>query len=338
MRYFLTPRFVPVLVLVPVLLVLAALTACSEAGEGHLFEVESTGVVSGDAFLDLGRTGTRAPGDPSLAGLQLALVMFGSRDTVTLALSDTAGFFGAQDLPLGSYQVVPDPGFLGDSLEVTRISPSPAEVRRGPGTEVSVGISFPVREVEEILEGPSGVRLYARGIALNSRESLPGSAVHIRSGDRALRAVDMAPLEIQPGDSILILGRTRRVAGRVILEEGLGRRLRQAVAAPTPWEVTTLEAASASEGTLAADFVMVTGVEVLDVRTSFGEMVVTVSDGSGSLVLRFPTGYLAQIRVESLEPGTVFDVQGILLRAGAGASWELRPRVPTDLMGLEPAP
>jgi len=320
-----------------VLSLLWVLAACSEAGEGHLFQIESTGVVSGDAFLDLGRTGARAPGDPSLVGLELALVMFGSRDTVTLALSDTAGFFGARNLPLGSFMIVPDPGFLGDSLEVTRISPSPAEVRRGPGTAISVGISFPVREVEEILGGPTGVRLYARGIALNSRESLPGSAVHIRAGDRALRVVDVAPLVIQPGDSILILGRTQRVAGRVILEEGLGRRLRQGVTAPVPWPLTTM-AASAAGGGRGDDFVTVTGVEVLDVRTSFGETVATVSDGSGPLVVRFPSGYLAQLRVEALEPGTVFDVQGILLRAGSGAVRELRPRVPTDLIGLEPAP
>ena len=337
MRYFHSPRSVPALLLLSGLAAWG-LVACSEAGEGHLFEVESTGVVSGDAFLDLGRTGARAPGDPSLTGLQLALVMFGSRDTVALALSDTAGFFGARDLPLGSYLVVPDPGFLGDSLEVTRISPSPAEVRRGPGTAISVGVSFPVREVEEILEGPTGVRLYAQGIALNARGSLPGSAVHIRSGDRALRVVGVAPLEVQPGDSILILGRTQLSAGRVILEEGLGRRLRQGVTAPIHWEVSTSEAASAGGGTLADDFVVVTGVEVLDVRTSFGETLATVSDESGPVVVRFPTGYLGEIRVEALEPGTVFDVRGVLLRAGTGASWELRPRVPTDLMGLEPAP
>ena len=332
MRYFHSLRSAPVLLL------LGVLAACSEAGEGHLFQVESTGVVSGDAFLDLGRTGTRAAGDPSLAGLELALVMFGSRDTVALAQSDTAGFFGARELPLGSFLIVPDPGFLGDSLEVTRISPSPAEVRRGPGTEISVGISFPIREVEEILEGPTGVRLYARGIALNSRGSLPGSAVHIRSGDRALRVVDVAPLVVQPGDSILILGRTQRPAGRVILEEGLGRLLRQGVAAPAPWEITTIQAASAAGGGRNDDLVMVTGVEVLDVRSSFGEIVATVSDGSGPVVVRFPSGYLTELRVEALEPGTVFDVQGILLRAGSGTSWELRPRVPTDLMGLEPAP
>ena len=148
----------------------------------------------------------------------------------------------------------------------------------------------------------------------------------------------MAAFDAEPRDSVLVLGRTRTLAGQMVLEGGLGRRLRQGMVPPEPASISSASVSGAEGGLRASEFLRLAAVEVLEVRVSFGDLVVTVTDGSGPAVARFPTGFLAELRVESLDPGTVLDIQGLLLPAISGGTWEVRPRLPTDLIGLDPAP
>lgn len=322
--------------LLPGALLLALAAGCAESDASYVHQVSETGILDGQVFVDLARTGSRSGEDPGVRNLRIAFVQVGTSDTVVVATSDTSGVFGVRDVPVGRFRAIPDPSVLGDSLEITLIDPSDAQVRPLRNTEVAVALSFHIRSIAEILEGPEGFRLFARGEALNAIGSLPGNALHLRQGGRAIRITDATSTTYAPGDTLLVLGRTLRAAGRMTMTQGTGRRVREVAATPAPVALTTARAATADGGATGADFVLVTGAEVLDVRTSFGELILTVNDGSGPLVVRFPGGFLFDLRVTEIEVGEVLDIQGILLRASQGPSWELRPRVAFDIMGLEP--
>jgi hypothetical protein len=322
--------------LLPVLAGAILLAGCDEGDDSYLLDIDALGAASGQVYVDLLRTGSRTGGDPGIADLRVALVRAGTRDTLAYATSDAEGAFEAQDLPVGRFAAHVDRSILGDSLELVAAMDPGAEVRPGQIAQVSIGLSFHVRTVPEILGGPEGVRVFAQGVALNSAGNLPGAAVHVRSDGRALRITGVSASAFAPGDTVLILGRTLRVAGQMTMTEGTGRRFREGPGAAVPVPLSTAGASSAAGGPASADFVTVSNAEVLDVRTSFGELLVTVDDGSGPLLLRFPTGFLFELRVTEIPLGARLDVQGVLLRSPQGSSWDLRPRVPTDIMGLQP--
>jgi hypothetical protein len=317
-------------------LVSLAASGCSEPDASYLHQVQEAGVLNGEVFLDLARTGSRTGGDPGVRNLRIAFLRLGTSDTVAIATSDTTGAFGVRDVPVGRFTAIPDPSVLGDSLEVTLVDPVDAQVRPLRNTEVSIGLSFRIRSIDEILTGAEGRRLFARGEALNAAGSLPGGALHLREAGRALRVSDAVVTGFEPGDTVLVLGRTVRVANRMTLTQGTGRLVRETLAPPVPVPLSTSQAHTAAGGAAAADFVRVDDAEVLAVSASFGDQILTVNDGSGTLVVRFPGNFLFDLRVTEIEVGEVIDIQGILLRASQGNSWELRPRVATDIMGLVP--
>lgn len=315
--------------------VLLGLAACGGAGSGHVFELEGEGDVRGRAFLDLTRTGAPASGDPILPDLEVFLIREGTRDTVAAGVSDTTGFFLLEGIPPGTYRAEPAPTLLADTLVVTAVQPPTILVQADRLTNFTMGISFPVRTIPEVRNGPLGVRVYVEGTALNSFGAPTGGVIHIWDGERAVRAVQISSFTVSPGDSVRILGRTATVAGQRMLEGGFGRRLAERNP-PVPIDVTTA-AAAAAEGGLEAALVRVGGAVVSGVEIVSGVRVVTASDGSGALVLRFSAGIQQGAGIEQVEEGMVLSATGLLVPRDDGTGWDLMPRNANDLAVTAPA-
>ncbi len=316
------------------LLLLAILSAgCEGADDGFLLSVEGRASVEGVAFLDLNRDGVRGAGETPLAGLRIAVVQTGSRDTLALVTSMEQGGFLARDLPAGTYQIaVPEGGVLGDSLQVTGIAPERVQLPVGGTAQVDVGVSFPVRTIRETLRAPMGTRSYVEGTVLNQRGSLPDNRVHVWDGDRAIRVLDVGTFPHAPGDTVRILGRVGLEEDRVVLTSGQGFRVGGSETAPSPLIVTSQEARAARGGGLDAALVRVENASVTDVRTADGTIVATADDGSGGVQIRIPQGHLTGAGLSVLEVGATLSVNGFLEpRAGAPGSWELRTRSGADL-------
>ena len=325
--------FHPLRLLLPLVATLLglALPGCEGADDRHVLSLEERGAAEGFTFLDLDRSGARSGGEATLPGVELGFVPSGSRDTVATVTSGEDGDFRLADLLVGSYEVAVGGPVLGDSLVVTAIAPERFHVSPGGTSEITIGISFPVYDIPAINEQSPGTRLYAEGVVLNGLGSLPGSALHLWDGQRALRTVGVANFPHSVGDSVRILGRVSQEGQRRVLSEGQGFRIAEATAPPEPQPLLTHEARGAKDGSLDGALVEVEGAVVSDIRPVDAGIVATASDGSGSLGIRIPNSHLSQAGISSLQPGAVLSVRGILLPGPQEGTWELRTRSGEDL-------
>ena len=320
-----TSAFAPVLLAFGLIL-----TGCGGADDRHIFSLEGQGAVEGVAFLDLDRNGTRSGGEPALEGVQLQVIMAGSRDTVASRTTGPEGEFRAEGLAPGTYELRAGGPVLGDSLEVTAVTPEPVQIAPNGTASASVGISFPVRGIPQIWDSSPGTRLYVEGILLNARGSLPDNAVHIWDGERAIRALEAEAFTANPGDSVRLLGRVESTLGQTVLTEPRGWRLEEGPA-PEPIALSTQAARSAQGGGLDGALVQVNEALVSDVRAVGSSQVATASDGSGSLQIRIPNAHLSAAGITVLQAGAVLSVTGLLVRQEGANQWELRTRTADDL-------
>ncbi len=313
---------------------LVGVVACDGADDRYLLSLDGTGTVEGTTFLDLNRDGTPSGGEGPLAGVSVRLVMSGSQDTVAVVTSDQAGSFLAPELSAGSYDVVAGGAILGDSLVLTGVSPAPVQVSPNAVAAVSVGFSFPLYSIPQAAQQATGTRLYVEGVVLNTRGSLPGDAVHVWDGERAMRVVGVGSFTHSLGDSVRMLGRVQQVDGRTVLTEGQGFRTAE-LPPLDPIGLTTQQARTASVGgsvgALDGALVRVEEALVSEVRAVQGGVVATASDGSPSVGIRIPTSHLNQAGIPTLQPGAALSVTGILIPAPGTGLWELHTRSGDDI-------
>jgi hypothetical protein len=315
---------------VTLFIVALMVAGCDGADDRHVFSLQSTGLVEGQVFLDLNRDGQRSSGEAALAGVEVRAVPAGGRTVAGTALSGEEGRFSLGELRVGTYDLEVSGAPLGDSLVLTGVNPSPFEVRQGAATSATVGLSFRLVSAAQLQTEPEGRRLYVEGVALNARGQLADNAVHVWDGERAVRAMNVGSFSMTAGDSVRILGHTARVSGRTVLTEGQGFRVAERPA-PTPIELTTAEAASAAGGTLDAALVRVRDALVSNTQSVAGGVLVTLSDGSGSLQVRIPDAHLSAADLPRPDPGAVMTAVGVLVPREAGSGWELRTRSGSDL-------
>lgn len=312
--------------------------ACSDATDVELLEIDGTGAIRGQAFLDLDGNGVASAGDTPIADVDVFLVTGTSETVVVETTTDAQGVFSLPDVPLGTYRLTLDPAEIADSLEVLAAGAS-VTIALGDTTLVTLGVTYPVRTIEEILGELVGNRFFTSGIALNSRLNFdPTGQVHFAGDSLYLRAVNVARSSIATGDSIRLLGRLVLDNGRRVLDAVTPTRLVPAAAIPVARDATAAEAASAGGGALDAALVRIRALEITDTSTNVaGDFRFWGVSGADSVEILFPAWLVPTVNTALIRPDSIERVQQVLglltpFDDGSGTlRWRVLPRSPSDV-------
>jgi len=310
--------------------VLGAL-ACQNAGQDRVLGIQATGVIKGVVYLD--RDGNRVLGaaDTALKGVGVRVIVSGTHDTVGRGASDTAGLFRFPGIPVGNVVVAVDTTTIaGDSLHVISIDVPSLTVTPGDSFNLRVTVSYLQLTVAQARGAAAGTKVFVTGVALNPSQAFGDSTVRLRdtSGTILLTRVRFA---VQTGDSVRWLATRLTLNGQPTLDSPAGFGLGTGAATPAR-QVSTAVAASADSGRSDAALVRVPGTHVTDTATVAGNRRLTVTDGSGPLVVELDT--IAGFRGSALAADTVggkLDLTGVLAPVG-GTTWHLLPRSPSDVV------
>lgn len=325
-------RYATMRLLLP-LAAMTALAACENSGVDLGFPDEDTGVIQVLAYLDRDGSRTPTPLDTSYANARVALLAKGVDDTVRTAATAQTGLVTFKDVPLGEYRLAIVTSSLGDSVEVAAIDTNEVRVQTVPDTVgVLVRLSYPEVSLREARNLPLGRRVFVRGYVLVGVQSFRDTTSHLADSSGAIR---MTRVTLRggltgntPGDSVSVLGLTSTRMGQPTLDQAILARFATRPP-PIPIQVNTGTAASAATGTLDAQLVQITGAAITDTVTDAPDFRVTVTDGSGSLVLLLD-GNINFVRT-AYRPTRTLNARGVLVPDGAGG-WSLKPRDPGDVV------
>lgn len=188
-------------------------------------------------------------------------------------------------------------------------------------------IPLPVLSIAAARALPAGRRVVVVGVALNGSATLADTTVHLADTSGAIRLTRLRA-SVAAGDSVRVQATTASRNGQPTLDAGSSTALGQGLF-PTAPTLTTLDAATAAGGTRDAQLVVISNATISDTTRVLGNFRLTVSDGSGDLVVQLDQ--TAGFAVPGLfVPGNAFDVVGVLVPTGTG-SWMLKPRSAVDL-------
>ena len=189
-------------------------------------------------------------------------------------------------------------------------------------------IPVPVISIAAARLLPVGANAVVVGVALNSSGTFSDSLVDLADTSGAIRLTRLRTT-VAAGDSVRVRGMMARRLGEPTLDGGTTTALGRGFY-PTAATLTTAVAATAAGGTRDAQLVVVPNAVVSDTGTVLGNYRLTVSDGSGTLIVVLDR--LAGFTVPGVYLKTAtFDVVGLLAPTGTG-SWVLEPRAPADLV------
>ncbi len=319
-----------------VMAVAAVSLSCGDATDIERLEIVGTGVLFGQAFLDLDGDGVPGAGDEPIEGAEVLLVTGTGGEVVQLATTDSIGAFTLFEVPVGTYRLALDTAAVGDSLEVLGDN-ALVPIELGDTTRIDLGVTYPTRTIEEIASEPLGRRVFTSGIALNSRVNFDAEGrVHVLGASGFLRALNVERSAVTTGDSVRLLGTVVEDNGRPALDPATPEVLIAGAALVVPQSVTLAAAADASGGTLDAALVRLSDVFVTDTVTDAdGDFHFVVFDAGDSVevVVREFLAYPTEI----LRPDTVVwlsQLSGLLDPVADGAGgvrWRVLPRAPSDL-------
>lgn len=314
-----------------VALVVAAATSCEDATNIELLEIPATGVVSGQAYLDLNGSGALDVGDTLLVAVDVELSTGGQ--TVQSAETDTAGVFRFQDVPLGLYGIAVGADVLGDTLE--QVAADSVELEAGDTVSLSVGASFPSLTLEEALSSPAGLRIFTSGIALGPRVSFGDGQVHFRGASSFLRSLHTERVGILPGDSVRLRGRMIVDNGRPALDSASVAVLVPQAQLVTPTEGSTDFVSRANDGAIDGGLAQIDSAEITDTLTVDGDFHVWADDGSGPLEIVFRS--FLTVDPDPFEPNATVRFQsaaGLVspFDDGGAVRWRLLPRALGDVV------
>lgn len=322
------------------LFVVMAVGSCEFATDVELQEIQGTGYLFGQAYLDLNGTGAADAGDGPLRSALVILTSPGSGEIALETTTDTLGGFTFAAVPVGTYRIGLDSMVLGDSLDA--IGPSASfTVEVGDTTAFTIGASFPLLTLEEVRTATAGRRVFTTGVALNARLASTDGTVHLLdTTDVAyLRAIDVTlpGSNIQVGDSLRLLGRTGTDNGQPVLSSVTPFVLQRGLALPPPVDATTGSAATADGGALDAALVRIRLAEISDTSTApNGDFHFWANDGSDSLEVVFK--WFRGISSAAIRPDTVVRINratGLLTPYDDGTGtvrWRLLPRSGSEVV------
>jgi hypothetical protein len=191
-------------------------------------------------------------------------------------------------------------------------------------------IPLPVISIAAARALPAGQSVIVVGVALNGSTTFNDTTVFLVDTSAAIRLTQLRAT-LAAGDSVKIRAVTSSRAGQPTLDGGSSTALGRGFI-PTPPTLTTAAAASAAGATRDAQLVSVLGAVISDTSRTSTSFLLTVNDGSGSLVVQLDqtAGFVAPTVPGVYVPGNKFNMLGVLAPTGTG-TWRLRPRSPTDL-------
>ncbi|UCF20473.1 MAG: hypothetical protein JSU87_03425 [Gemmatimonadota bacterium] len=307
----------------------ALVAGCLGTGEDRVLGVEASGTVAGFVYFDA--NGSRVPdaNDPPLADVGLRLVASGTRDTIARASSAGDGLFRLPRVPVGSYEIVVDPGTVDDSLQVVGVDNPNFTLTPDDSVSVQVAVSFPKVTVAEARALAPGERVFVEGVALNAWETFGDLTVHLADLSGAIRGTRVRPAVIIPGDGVRFQGLIGIADGQPTLED-VTPFVVGVVGLPPAQRLTTAAAATAADGILDAALVNVASATIVSTASVAGDLLLTVNDGSGALIVLLDKDVLFT-DLSPFVPGAVIDARGLLVPDGSGR-WRLKPRGDDDLV------
>lgn len=310
-----------------------AASACAENG-GGIIDTNRTGVLAGSAYVDRDADGRESAGDVPAAGVNAALLLEGTGDTIARATTRADGTFVMPSVPVGRYRLVANRGTLGDTLEVQRIDSASVSIAAGDTAMRSIRIGYPLVSSTSFRGTPVGRRIVIEGIALNGWSSLGDATLHLQDPGGAVRTIRVGSTAIQAGDSIRVLGTTGVSDGRPVLADVTAHLLAGARVVPVADSISTAAAATAINGQRPDALVRVAGAVVRDTAIAGEYMRIGVDDGSGrvELFVRRATAFPQELA----QPGAIVSAVGVLAPQATGSGWQIRPRVPNDVTATFP--
>ena len=309
-----------------------ALSACAEEANIQILEVDATGTVVGALFQDLNGSGQpEQNGDAAVQGWTVKLRQ-PAGGVLGTAVTDTAGVFQFDQIPVGRAVLEFDQALLGDTVELFGIALEPFTLGNTQSVTLAPGVRFFTYTVPEVRALPAGRPLFTEGIALNTLTGLVRE-LHILGSGGYVRILNVVG-QVQPGDSVRIRGRTTQDVFQPVLGSAVVFDLGNSALPPDAVELSTGDADGALGGTLDAAFVVVRDAQILEVDDQDEDGIkVMIDDGSGPMELRFRD--FLNMDPDVLIPDTIFveRARGLLVPYDDAGDirWRLLPRVGSDL-------
>jgi hypothetical protein len=313
---------------------LLAAGACGSEG-GRSFGISATGTVFGTVTFDADGSGNVSVADSPMEGVRVRLLTPVTRDTVLRATTSATGRFRFTSVPVGSYKLVVDAASLGDSISAAGFAERDVTMLPADSVESDAVLSFPVLTAAQARVTALGARVFVRGVALNSLATYSDTLLHVVDTTAALRAVRVRPSSVATGDNVRLSGRIALRDGQPVLDDVSVFTLGTALNVPAAPILSSAAAATAAAGTRDAALVRLVDVAVVDTQTVLGSLRVTVSDGSGNLVMlldrRADLGFRPPFLAGVWTAGRRYDAVGVLVPLSPGV-WALRPRSTLDVV------
>ena len=312
----------------------AAAIACgTDADEGG-FGLEATGAVEAVSWLDRNGNGEVDGADAAVGDVRIALLPPAGSQELYSTSTGSDGLGLIPSVMVGDYRAVVDSASVGDSLRILRVDSADVTVSSGDTALVVVAVTYPSVPTDTARRMPLDRRLFIEGLALGAWSTFGDGSIHVRDSTGALRVARAQAAAVVPGDSVRILGRTARQSGQPVLNDGVVFLLRGGLESPPARSTSTAEAAAAADG-LDADLVRVEAAVQDTSRNAFGELVFTLDDGSGPVDVVLDRDVPFLIRFPAPLSGATMQAAGLLIPAGAGGPWVVKPRGQQDI-GFEP--
>jgi hypothetical protein len=315
-------------------LTLAALLAGCGETPGKIIGIDDAGVVAGLAYIDRDGDGTQSQNDGVAAGVNAALLLEATGDTVARATSRADGTFVMTRVPVGRYLLVANRGTLGDTLTVLQVENPQITLAVGDTAVRLIRIGFTSTPITQARALNDGEQVVLHGMALNGWPTFGDSTVHLKDATGTLRAIRVpGPAGIAAGDSVRMVGFMATRTGQRVLAAASATIIRKGAGLPEPDSLSTAVAASAAGGSRDADQVRTSGTIIGSQELLSGDYMLTIDDGSGRLEVIFDMHI--NFGTGAFVPGAVLNVTGVLVPTTAGA-WQLKPRAAADARATYP--